>query len=232
MVKKADFPVKSAAGLKKRARRVVEILRRTYPDAWCTLNFKTSLQLLISTILSAQCTDERVNALTPGLFAKYRSAADWAKAPLSQVEEDIRPAGFFRNKAKNIVSCCQDMLARFGGEVPDRMEDLVTLAGVGRKTANVLLATVWHHPAVIVDTHVQRVSQRLGLATEKNADKIELELQALLPKEDWTFYSHSIIFHGRRICTAKKPDCPGCPLNRICPSASIFGTISSKGRKK
>jgi len=216
---------KAQADLKARARKIVALLRRTFPDAHCTLDFKTPLQLLIATILSAQCTDERVNALTPLLFAKYRSAADWAEAPLSQVEQEIRPTGFYHNKAKNIISCCRKIVSRFGGEVPDKMEDLTTLAGVGRKTANVLQAAVWGRPAIIVDTHVSRVAARLGLAKENDPNKIELELQALLPKEDWTFFSHALILHGRRICAAKRPECPGCPLNRLCPSAFTFGAV-------
>jgi len=231
MAKAAGASEGSQADLKVRAREIVGILRKTFPDARVTLNFSNPRELLIATILSAQCTDERVNALTPMLFAKYRTAADWANAPLSQVEEDIKPTGFFHNKAKSIIGCCRELVGRFGGEVPNRMEDLVTLPGVGRKTANVLLAAVWKKPAIIVDTHVGRVSQRLGLTRQKDAEKIEFEIQKLLPKEDWTFFSHAVILHGRRICTAKQPDCPGCPLNHICPSAFSFGVAPPKGWK-
>ena len=211
------------ADLKARAREIVRILRRTFPDAACTLNFKNPLELLIAIILSAQCTDERVNALTPTLFKKYRSAADWAHAPLAQVEQDIKPTGFYHNKAKSIVACCREIIERFGGAVPDRMEDLVTLPGVGRKTANVLLAAVWGRPAIIVDTHVGRVSQRLGLTQQNDPGKIELDLQQLIAEKDWTFFSHALILHGRQICFARKPNCAGCPLNKLCPAAFTFG---------
>jgi len=231
MPKAAASLAKGPSDLRARAGQIVKILRKTFPEARVTLNFSNPRELLIATILSAQCTDERVNALTPQLFAKYRSAADWANAPLSQVEEDIKPTGFFHNKAKSIIGCCREIVSRFDGEVPNRMEDLVTLPGVGRKTANVLLAAVWKKPAIIVDTHVGRVSQRLGLTNQKDAEKIEFEIQKLLPKEDWTFFSHAMILHGRRICTAKKPDCPGCPLNEICPSAFTFGVPPPKGWK-
>jgi endonuclease-3 len=223
--KGAAMPTKSesAADLKARARAIIAILRKAYPGAKCTLDFKNPVQLLIATILSAQCTDKLVNSLSPKLFAKYRTVADWAKAPLAQIETDIKPTGFFHNKAKSIQGCCQELIASFGGEVPDNMEDLVKLPGVGRKTANVILAAIWGRPAVIVDTHVTRVAARLGLTTQKTADKIEMELQQILPEKDWSFFSHAIILHGRNICTAKKPACPACPLNKLCPSAFTFG---------
>lgn len=217
------------ADLKARARAIVKILRRTFPDAHCTLNFKNPLELLIATLLSAQCTDARVNALTPMIFKKYRSAADWANAPLSQVEQDIKPTGFYHNKAKSIVTCCRELIERFGGQVPDRVEDLVTLPGVGRKTANVLLAAVWGRPAIIVDTHVGRVSQRLGLTQQNDPGKIELDLQQTVAEKDWSFFSHALILHGRQICFARKPNCAGCPLNRLCPAAFTFGTPPPKG---
>ena len=219
MKKNPTTATPATADLKTRAREIVKILRRTFPDAHCTLNFKNPLELLIATILSAQCTDERVNALTPTLFRKYRSAADCANAPLAQVEQDIRPTGFYHNKAKSIVACCRELIERFGGTVPDRMEDLVTLPGVGRKTANVLLAAVWGRPAIIVDTHVGRVSQRLGLTQQKDPGKIELDLQQLIAEKDWTFFSHALSLHGRQICFARKPNCAGCPINDLCPSA-------------
>jgi endonuclease-3 len=221
----------SAAERSARARAIIALLRKTFPEAKCTLDYKNPVQLLIATILSAQCTDKLVNSLTPKLFAKYCSVADWAKAPLTQIETDIKPTGFFHNKAKSIQGCCQELIARFGGEVPDNMEALVKLPGVGRKTANVILAAIWGRPAVIVDTHVTRVAARLGLTTQKTADKIEMELQQILPEKDWTFFSHAIILHGRTTCAAKKTDCPACPLNKLCPSAFTFGLPAPKGWK-
>ncbi len=221
--------VKDSADLKARVRKIVRILRQTFPDAWVTLEFKNPVELLVATILSAQCTDKLVNSLTPMLFKKYKSVEDWAKAPLSQIEQDIKPTGFFRNKAKSLQGCCRELVSRFGGRVPNNMEDLVTLPGVGRKSANVLLAAIWKQPAIIVDTHMTRVSQRLGLTKEKDAVKIEFALQKLLPEKDWSFFSHATVQHGRNICTAKRPDCPGCPLNKLCPSAFTFGVPAPKG---
>jgi endonuclease III len=204
---------------KARARKTLAILRQTFPDAACSLVFHNALELLIATILSAQCTDKTVNALTPRLFSKYPDVAAWASAPIAQIEVDIKSAGFFHNKAKSILGCCQALLANFGGVVPDKMEDLITLPGVGRKTANVILAAVWNQPAIIVDTHVSRLATRLGLTTEKDPDKIEFDLQALLPNKDWSFFSHALIQHGRNICTAKRPNCATCKMNKFCPSA-------------
>jgi len=217
--------------LKSRARKIVRTLRRAYPDAGCTLEFDNPLQLLIATILSAQSTDKLVNSLTPKLFEKYPAAEDWANAPLSQIEQDIKPTGFFRNKAKSIKGACRQIVEKHDGRVPDDMESLVALPGVGRKTANVLQAAVWGRPAIIVDTHVARISQRLGLTAETNADKIEAALQPVIAKKDWSFYSHSIILHGRAVCTAKKPDCPACPINKLCPSAFTFGVPAPTGWK-
>lgn len=215
--------------LKTRAKKIVHLLRQDNPGAKCALHFSTPLELLIATILSAQSTDKLVNSLTPKLFAKYRSAADWANAPLEQVEQDIKSTGFYHNKAKHISACCSDIVARFGGEVPDSMDELVTLAGVGRKTANVLLTAIWGKPGIVVDTHMTRLAGRLGLASAKDPVKIEFALQAIIPEEEWAFFSHAVVLHGRAICTAKKPDCPGCVLNRLCPSAFTFDVPAPTG---
>lgn len=213
--KKADM---SQAG--ERAKKVLSCLRKDYPKATVTLDFTTPLELLIATILSAQCTDERVNALTKSLFKKYTSAKDYATADLKDLEQDIKPAGFYHNKAKSIQGCSRALLDKHGGKVPETMEELVQLPGVGRKTANVLLGGYLHRPAVIVDTHVTRLSQRLGLTKEADAVKIEFALQKLLPEKDWTFFSHGLILHGRRVCKAQKPDCPGCSIKGFCPSST------------
>jgi endonuclease III len=212
--------------LKKRVRQIIKLLHQTYPpDAATALVYRTPLQLLIATILAAQSTDVGVNAISPALFRKYKTVSDWAKAPLAEIEADIHSTGFFRNKARNIQNCCRELISRFGGEVPDNMEDLVSLPGVGRKTANVLLGNIWGKPAITVDTHVTRLSQRLGLTGETDPVKIEFALQAILPEKEWTFFSHAIIFHGRRVCAARKPNCAGCDLNQLCPSAFTFGKV-------
>jgi endonuclease-3 len=200
-----------------RARRITRALRKLYPDADCALHHSSALELLVATILSAQCTDERVNQVTPQLFRRYPTAEDYAEADLSELEERVRPTGFFRNKARSIAGLGAALMDRHGGEVPDRMEDLVKLPGVGRKTANVLLGN-WHdRPAVMVDTHVTRLSTRLGLTSERDAVKIEFALQELFPKQDWTFTSHALIWHGRRVCKARKPACEKCALAPDCP---------------
>jgi endonuclease-3 len=221
------------AELKKRARQIIKLLHKSYPpDAATALVYRTPLQLLIATILAAQSTDMRVNTISPALFKKYKNVTDWAKAPLSQIETDIHSTGFFRNKARNIQNCCRELISRFGGEVPDNMEDLVTLPGVGRKTANVLLGNIWGKPAITVDTHVTRLSQRLGLTKETDPVKIEFALQAILPEKEWTFFSHAIIFHGRKVCIARKPKCVECVLNKLCPSAFTFGKNPSNAKVK
>jgi endonuclease III len=214
----------SPAELKKRAQQIIQLLHKLYPpDAKTALVYRTPLELLIATILAAQCTDVRVNAISPALFKKYKSAADWAKAPLGQIEAAIRTTGFYHNKARNIQNCCREIISRFGGEVPDTLEELITLPGVGRKTANVLLGNIWGKPAITVDTHVTRLSRRLGLTSESDPVKIEFALQVILPEKAWTFFSHAIIFHGRQVCAARKPDCADCILNQLCPSAFTFG---------
>jgi len=205
---------------KDRAKKALSVLCKDYPDATVTLDFTMPLELLIATILSAQCTDVRVNALTKTLFEKYRSPEDYATTDIKVLEQDIRPAGFYHNKAKSIQGCCKALLEKHGGRVPDTMEELVELPGVGRKTANVLLGGYHHRPAVIVDTHVTRLTQRLGLTKEKDPVKIEFALRKLLPESDWTFFSHGLILHGRRVCKALKPNCPGCSMKVFCPSST------------
>ncbi|HUT09291.1 MAG TPA: endonuclease III [Thermoguttaceae bacterium] len=209
-------------GAKRHAADILRRLRRQYPDATCSLDFDTPLELLVATILSAQCTDERVNRVTKDLFAKYRTATDYAEAPLKQLERDIQSTGFFRNKARNIRRACRKLAERYGGEVPEKIEDLVELPGIGRKTANVVLGTAYGIASgVVVDTHVGRISRRLGLSAEKNAEKVEKDLTASIPKTEWIALSHRMIQHGRRICTARKPKCDQCPLEPVCPRIGV-----------
>ena len=202
-----------------RLKKIIVVLDRTYPEAHCELNHADPLQLLIATILSAQCTDKRVNLVTKELFKKYRSAADYANAPLAELEPAIKSTGFFRNKAKNIQACCRKLVERQGGKVPRTMEELTQLDGVGRKTANVVLGNAFGiNVGVVVDTHVARLSQRLGLTKQKTPEKIELELMALVPQKQWTLFSHWLIWHGRRRCDARRPDCANCEIKKLCPS--------------
>jgi endonuclease-3 len=199
---------------------ILTALKSAYPDAHCELNFSNPLQLLVATILSAQCTDKRVNLVTADLFRKYRSAADFAEAPLSELEAAIKSTGFFRNKAKNIQGACRALVSRHGGEVPRTMAELTALDGVGRKTANVVLGNAFGmNEGVVVDTHVARLSVRLGITKETDPEKIEPVLMALVPRADWTLLSHWLIWHGRRRCAARKPDCSGCEIRAWCPSA-------------
>jgi len=195
-------------------------LRKAYPQADCTLKFLDPLELMVATILSAQCTDERVNQVTPTLFAKYRSAADYADAPPGQLEDDIRSTGFFNNKARNIRGACRVIADRHGGRVPMDMDVLVTLPGIGRKTANVILGNSGHRPGgVVVDTHVGRVSRRLGWTAHDDPVKVEQDLNRLIPQEDWVRAGHELILHGRQVCHARKPRCTECFLADVCPSA-------------
>jgi len=210
------------ADAKRHAAKVVKALAREYPDATCALDFQTPLELLIATILSAQCTDVRVNLVTKDLFRKYRSAADYARAPLAELEQDIQSTGFFHNKAKSIIGCCQEIQERFGGEVPKDMAALVELPGIGRKTANVVLGTAYGIACgIVVDTHVVRVSRRLGLTAQKDPVKIEQDLMQVVPKSEWVAFSHRMIHHGRRLCAARKPQCDDCPLRPFCPRIGI-----------
>ena len=202
---------------------VIPRLKGEYPDATTELNWTNPLELLVATILSAQTTDVRVNQVTEHLFEKYRTAADYAGADPTELEEDIRPTGFYRNKARSLQGMASALLENHGGEVPRTMAGLVALPGVGRKTANVVLGNAFGvDEGIVVDTHVRRVSRRLGLTREEDPEKIERHLLQLVPEEDRTLFSHLLIFHGRRVCKARKPDCPGCVLNDVCPSAFEF----------
>lgn len=211
-----------SAELQLRANRIADLLDHEYPGATCALTHKTPLQLLVATILSAQCTDARVNQVTPALFSRYRCAADFAMSPPGELEEAIRSTGFFNNKARAIRACCGELLEHHGGDVPREMELLAALPGVGRKTASVLRATAYGLPGITVDTHVHRLSRRLGLTDDEDAERIEFDLASLLPPERWSQFSHAVILHGRRICSARRPDCAGCCLQKECPSAGIF----------
>jgi endonuclease-3 len=200
----------------KRIKEIIEILSKEIPDSKIALRSSNPLELLIATILSAQCTDVKVNQVTMDLFKKYHSVTDYAKANLPELEEDIRPTGFYRNKAKSVQKCCHELVARFGGEVPRTLEELVTLPGVGRKTANVILGNAFGIPGVTVDTHVHRVSQRIGLTKNDDPVKIEFDLMEVVPKEEWTHFSNLLIWHGRRTCMARKPLCETCPIRKLC----------------
>jgi endonuclease-3 len=208
---------------RERVARLIEALPRVYPDAHTELNFKNPLELLIATILSAQCTDKRVNMVTPALFKKYRTAKDYAKASQAKIENAIKSTGFFRNKSKSIRGATSTIVAKFGGKVPATMEELRELPGVGRKTANVVLGNAFgKNEGIVVDTHVARLSQRLGLTKQTDPEKIERDLMKLLPREHWTDWSHWLIWHGRRRCYARKPDCANCEVFRLCPSGKVF----------
>ncbi len=204
----------------ERAAALVEALPRIYPDAHCELDYTNPLELLVATILSAQCTDKRVNIVTKELFRVCHTAADYVALPQEQLEDLVKTTGFFRAKAKNIKACCAVLATKHGGEVPRTMDALTALAGVGRKTANVVLGNAFDiNVGVVVDTHVQRLSTRLGLTKQTDPVKIEQDLVKLIPREKWTLFSHWLIWHGRRRCIARKPDCPGCELRALCPSA-------------
>ena len=196
---------------------IIETLQAEYPDAHCELNYRSAFQLLIATILSAQCTDVRVNIVTRDLFKKYRKPQDYLDVPIEVLEEDIRSTGFYRNKAKNIRKACEAIIEKHKGKVPRTMAELRELGGVGRKTANVVLGNMWNTPdGVVVDTHVSRISQKLGLTKGGSAEKIEKDLNAIVPEEHWTMLPHWLIFHGRRVCKARKPDCDHCALYPYC----------------
>ena len=216
------MPRETLVAKKGRALKIIGVLERTYPGAHCELNFETPLQLLVATILSAQCTDKRVNLVTAELFKKYRTAHDFAAAPLSDLEAAVKSTGFYRNKAKNIQACCAALVEKFGGEVPRTMDELHALAGVGRKTANVVLGNAFGlNVGVVVDTHVTRLANRLGLAKGVDAVKLEQDLMPLVPQSDWARFSHWLIWHGRRRCDARKPDCAQCEIRTLCPQVGI-----------
>jgi endonuclease-3 len=208
---------------KKRIGEIIRILRREYPRSRTALEFKTPLQILVATILAAQCTDERVNQITPALFRKYPTAAALAGADRQELEAEIRPTGFFRNKAKSIIGAARKIVGEFGGEVPARMADLVTLPGVARKTANIVLSSGYGiAEGIAVDTHVKRLSGRLGLSRQHDPEKIERDLLKLVPKKDWLDFNSMLVNHGRKVCQARKPRCSECPLRTLCPSAVKF----------
>jgi len=208
---------------RERMAQLVAILPEVYPGAHCELDYKNPLQLLIATILSAQCTDKRVNMVTPALFKKYPKATDYAKAPQAELENAIKSTGFFRNKTKSIRAATSTIDKKFGGRVPETMDELRELPGVGRKTANVVLGNAFgKNEGIVVDTHVARLSQRLGLTKQIDPEKIERDLMKLVPREHWTNWSHWLIWHGRRRCFARKPDCSQCEIFRLCPSGKIF----------
>lgn len=208
---------------KKRTAEIIKRLKKTYPDAHCALNHTNPFELTIATILSAQCTDRQVNIVTADLFRKYRQPQDYLEVAQEELEHDIRSIGFFRSKAKNIQAASRTLLDNFNGRVPETMDELLTLGGVGRKTANVVLGNAFGIASgVVVDTHVSRLSQRLGLTKEKTPEKIEKDLEKLVPKEHWVMFPHWLIFHGRQICIARKPKCTECVLADICPSYRLF----------
>jgi len=220
------MPAKTTAApqakLRARVRKIIVRLERAYPDSTCALHHRSALELLVATILSAQSTDARVNMVTPALYAKYRSAEDFAAAEPAALERDIHSTGFFRNKTKSIIGMAQSLVERHRGQVPDTMDELVGLPGVGRKTANVVLGT-WFgkNEGIVVDTHVQRLATLLGLTKQTDAVKIERDLMALVPRAKWTWWSHTLILHGRRVCIARRPKCEECVVNRLCPSSRV-----------
>jgi endonuclease-3 len=209
------------ATLRRRIRTIQGHLSKRYPDAECALHHDNPLQLLVATILSAQCTDERVNQVTPALFARYPDMTSFATADQAELEGYIRSTGFFRNKARNIIQCCQAIVAHHDGKVPDKLDDLVKLPGIGRKTANVVLGDAFGVPGITVDTHVGRLSRRLGLTMHTDPVKVEHDLMAIVPEAEWTIFSHRLIFHGRQTCFARKPNCEECDLIRICPRVGV-----------
>jgi endonuclease-3 len=216
--RRAETPAQRGA----RARKIVTRLEQAYPDATCALHHASALELVVATILSAQCTDARVNMVTPALFAKYRSAGDYAAADPRVLEREIQSTGFFRNKTKSIIGMAQALVERHGGQVPDTMEALTMLPGVGRKTANVILGTWFKkNEGVVVDTHVHRITRLLKLTRQDDPVKIEQDLMELLPREKWTWFSHTLIHHGRQICIARRPKCEECVVNRLCPSSRV-----------
>jgi endonuclease-3 len=217
---KQEEAMKKQEDLKNRVKEIIKILSKEIPDSRIALKFSSPLELLIATILSAQCTDVKVNQVTADLFKRYRSSKDYAESNLAKLEEEIRPTGFYRNKARSIQKCCQELVKRFGGDVPRTLEELVTLPGVGRKTANVILGNTFGIPGIVVDTHVSRVSQRIGLTKNDDPVKIEFDLMEMIPKEEWTHFSNLLVWHGRRTCLARKPLCEMCPIRKWCDYGS------------
>lgn len=206
---------------KRRIAKIITLLKKRYPDAKCALNFTNPLELLVATILSAQCTDERVNKVTKDLFRKYSKAEDYAKVKPEIFENDIRSTGFYKNKSKSIIKCCKEMVEKYGGKVPSTIDELVKLGGIGRKTANVVLGNAFGIPGIVVDTHVKRVAHRLAITKNQDPVKIEYDLMELVPQKEWTQFSHLIIFHGRYTCMAKKPLCSECVVESLCPKVGV-----------
>ena len=224
------MPRETKAVTAARLRKIIAGLKKAYPDAHCELEHTNPLELLVATILSAQCTDKRVNLVTAELFKKYRSAADYAEASQSELEAAIKSTGFFRNKAKSIKACCQAIVEKHGGKVPRTMEELIQLGGVGRKTANVVLGNAFNvNCGLVVDTHVARLAKRLGLTRQTSPEKIEQELMKQVPQDEWTMFSHLLIWHGRRRCYARNPDCSGCEIKGVCPR---IGVPEAKGPRR
>jgi endonuclease-3 len=213
--------MKAANPLRKLLHRIRGALQKLYPDAHCALHHRNALELLVATILSAQCTDRRVNLVTPALFARYPDAHAFATAKQGELEKMIQSTGFFRNKARNIILCCREIVEKHGGEVPRTMKELVPLAGIGRKTANVILGNAFNVPGIPVDTHVMRLSQRMGLTVQTDPVKIEADLMAIVPKKHWTMFAHQMIFHGRQVCHARGPLCETCTLAAFCPKIGV-----------
>ncbi len=210
--------------LEKKRQRVLEIIKifdKVYKDADCTLDYTSALQLLIATQLAAQCTDMRVNMVTPALFKRYKTVSDFASADPEELSEYIRSTGFFRNKTKNIIACCQKLISDFGGEVPSTMEELLTLPGVGRKTANLVLGDIFKIPGIVVDTHATRLSNRMGFTKNRDPYKIELDLLKIIPAEKQSSFCHQLVFHGREYCDARKPKCALCPISHLCPKNGL-----------
>lgn len=216
------MPRESHSEKAARTARIVAELKKAYPDAHCELDHTNALELLIATILSAQCTDKRVNMVTPMLFKQFPTAGDLAQAELSHLEEIIKTTGFFRNKAKSIKACCESLVEKHGGHVPDTMDELTSLNGVGRKTANVVLGNAFHkNVGIVVDTHVNRLANRMGMVRDEDPVTIEAALMRLVPQEQWTDFSHWLIWHGRRRCFARNPDCPNCEVRDLCPKIGV-----------
>jgi endonuclease-3 len=216
------MPRESTAAKIARSQEIISALEHTYPNAHCELNYSSPLELLVATILSAQCTDKRVNIVTTELFKKYRSAKDFAAASLPALEQDVRSTGFYKNKARNLKSACADIATKHNGQVPQSMVELISLGGVGRKTANVVLGNAFGiNIGVVVDTHIARLSHRLGLTAHRAPEKIEKDLMVLVPQDKWTLFSHLLIWHGRRRCTARKPGCAHCEVLKYCPRTGV-----------
>lgn len=224
-------PTETSLALTRRARKMHKILTETHPDAHCELDFTTPLELAVATILSAQSTDVGVNRVTPTVFAKYRTAADYAGADRAEMEELLRPTGFFRNKTSSVIGLGQALVERYGGELPSKLKDLVTLPGIGRKTANVIIGNAFGGAGITVDTHFGRLVRRFGWTAEEDPVKVEHAIGALFPRKDWTMLSHRVIFHGRRVCHARKPACGACTLSKICPSYGTGPTDRAEAAK-